>query len=220
MKKILFTARKPLEFLNTHKIFNFLNLESLWNYKNNYIYSELISQKHNINFPDGRIIGLFLNMPQQRGPTFTKEFLMSNKAKGKKHFFIGNATMEEIHKVTNIPRNKIDTHNPPYIKRIEFSQKERDKIISLLKKLNPDFIWVCVGSPKQEILSNQLYKKFKGNYFNIGAGLDFLLKKKIEASDVWRKLGLEWAHRGITDFKHSRKKNNKKFIGIKISKIN
>ena len=65
MKKLIFTKKKSAVSHHNNKILNFLNMESLWHYKNNTLYSELISQEHNINFPDGRLIGLKLKTKQQ-----------------------------------------------------------------------------------------------------------------------------------------------------------
>jgi len=206
MKKLLFTNNNTRELLKNKKIFNFLNLESLWHYKNNPLYSKLISQKHNINFPDGRLIGLRLRIKQQRGPTFTKEFLTLKKTGSKKHFFIGNTEAEEISKITIIKDKQLSIYNPPHIKGAQFSKKERDKIVKMLKKFKPNYVWVCIGAPKQEILSNQLYEHYPACYFNIGAALDFLLDKKREAPLIVRKSGIEWLYRLTTDFKHSKKK--------------
>ena len=214
IKTLIFTRETPNKFLNNNKILNFLNLESLWHYKNNILYSRLISQKHNINFPDGRLVGLKLGIKQQRGPTFTRNLLTSKLATEKKHFFIGGVNIKKISKITAIAKKRIKIYNPSYIKELEFSYKEKIKITTMLKKFKPDYIWVCVGAPKQEILANQLFKLYPSNYFNVGAALDFLVRKKSEAPRIWRKLGLEWAYRGITDFKHSKKKIIRSFRGL------
>lgn len=57
MKKLLFSKKNPINLIktNSNKIFNFLNNESLWHYKNNKLYADFISNENNINFPDGNI---------------------------------------------------------------------------------------------------------------------------------------------------------------------
>lgn len=215
MKKLLFTNSNAIELPKSKKIFNFLNLESLWHYKNNPLYSKLISQEHNINFPDGRLIGLRLRTKQQRGPSFTKKFLTLTKTKNKKHFFIGDTSVEEISNVTGIAKKNLNVHNPPYIKDVQFSKKEREKIISMFKKFKPDYVWVCVGAPKQEILSNQLYEHYPTCYFNVGAALDLFLGKRKEAPLITSKLGIEWLYRLMMDFKYSKKKVWRHFGGLR-----
>ena len=207
MKKILFTEGSPIDFTtDSLRIMNFLNLESLWHYKKNRLYSKLISQKHNINFPDGRSVGLILRIKQRRGPSFTRDFLTSGIAKNKKHFFLGDVNIKDLSKISGISERQMLSYNPPYIKKLEFDSAEKKKIITVLKKFNPDYVWVCVGAPKQEILANQLFEMYPSVYFSVGAALEFFMQKKKEAPKAWRVMGMEWAYRGITDFKHSRKK--------------
>ncbi len=215
MKKLKFTNKNPQEILKDKAIFNFLNLESLWHYKNNPLYSELISQRHNVNFPDGRMIGLRLRIKQQRGPGFTKKFLTSGKVTDRKHFFIGSASIDELSNIIGIVQKNLSVYDPPYIEDIQFSKKERDKIVKMLKKFKPDFVWVCVGGPKQEILANQLFKHYPVCHFNIGAALEILLNKKREAPLVIRKLGIEWLYRLMTSFEHSKKKVWRHFGGLR-----
>lgn len=214
--KIKICRRNPEEFVNRKEVFNFINFNNIWLIKNNPFYQKTILQKQNINFPDSRFLSLILRISQRRGPTFTRKFLTSNRARDNKHFFVGleEKDLEELSKKTKISMRSLSCYNPPYIKELEFSSEERRKIILMLKKFKPDFVWVCVGSPKQEILANQLFKNYKADYFNVGAALDFLLGKKKEASQFFRKSGLEWFYRLITDFKYSKKKVWRSFIGL------
>ena len=204
-------------------IFNFFNLNTIWWIKNNQPYRELIFRKENINFPDSRFISRALKIQQKRGPSFTARFLNSDKAKNKKHFFIGldQKDAANLSIICGLEISNIKAYNPPHIKETEFSVDERDKIIKKIKQSKSDFVWVCVGSPKQEILANQLFKKHKGIYFNVGAATDFLLKKKKEAPEVFRKVGLEWFYRLVTDFKTTRKKAWRSFVALKyINQLN
>ena len=215
MENLKFTNKKPIDFIGKKKIFNFLNLDSLWYFKNETIYQRVILEKENVNFPDGRMVGRRLKIEQVRGPFFTKCFLKQKKSKGKKHFFIGNVKKREIMLNSNLKTKEIEIYNPEYIKKIEFSKEEKLRILNQLKKFKPGFIWVGVGSPKQEILSNQLFKDYKADYFNVGAAFDYLAGNKKEAQRVWRVLGLEWFYRLITDFKHSKRKVLRHFIALK-----
>jgi exopolysaccharide biosynthesis WecB/TagA/CpsF family protein len=103
---------------------------------------------------------------------------------------------------------------PSYIQGITFPKNEITSMIKELKKFKPDYVWVCIGNPKQEILANQLYKEYTTLYFNIGAATDFLLKRKKELPLIFRRLGLEWLYRLITDFKYSWKKVWGSLIGL------
>ncbi|MEX0921062.1 MAG: WecB/TagA/CpsF family glycosyltransferase [Candidatus Pacearchaeota archaeon] len=219
METLLITKETPEEILKQKKkaILNFFNMNSLFFYTKNKRYQQIISQKHNINFPDSRIISTKLKIPQQRGPSFTRRFLLSKHSKIKKHFFIGptNENIKKLSEVTKIPLKNLNSYNPPYIKELEFSEKEVKKISSLIKKANPDFVWVCVGSPKQDILANHLFKKHKCFYLTIGAAIDFLLGKKKESPEIFTKMGVEGIYRFFTDFsKNSWKKSWRSFFAL------
>jgi len=221
MKKFIFSSEDPKKLVikENKRVFNFENMYSLYLFKKDKVFRTEITKRQNITFPDGKSIARYLGIKQQRGPSFTKSFLTSKIAKEKKHFFIGNANLIELSKKTGINKRKIYAYNPPFIKgKIEFPEKEKKKIVNLLKKKRPDLIWVCVGNPKQEILANQLYELYPGSYINVGAALDFLLGKKDEAPEFWRSLGLEWFYRLITDFKYSKKKVWGSFLALRYLK--
>jgi len=223
MLKIKVTDRVPETCILSHKqgIYNFFNLNTVWWLKNSKQYYLLLKNNNNINFTDSKILSVLLRTKQQRGPTFTKKFLSSVNVNDTKHFFIGLDEQDKIllSKKTKLLENKVFSYNPPYIKELEFSKLERKTMISKLKKIKPSFVWVCVGSPKQEILSNQLYKDYKATYLNVGAALDFILERKKEAPKIFQRLCLEWFYRLITDFKYSKKKVWKSLLGLKFLNI-
>ncbi len=202
-------------------IYNFFNLNTVWWLKNSQFYYKQLQGKNNINFADSKFLSILLRTKQQRGPTFAKRFLTSESAKGKRHFFIGLKEEDKklLSKKTRLEEKNIFSYNPQYIKELEFSELERKEIIVKLKKIKPAFVWVCVGSPKQEILSNQLYHNYRSNYLNVGAALDFILERKKEAPKIFQKFCLEWFYRLITDFKYTKKKVWKSLLALKYLNI-
>lgn len=200
------------------KNFNFLNMHSLYLFQKNNEFREAVSFGNSLNFPDGAMIARKLLIKKQRGPDFTRNFLMSKDARNKKHFFIGLEEKEigKLSEVTGIVKKNIGAYNPPFILGIEFSEKERTKMIKVINKFGADYLWVCVGNPKQEILSYQLFDSVKVNkIFNVGAALDFLIERKKEAPRFWINLGLEWFYLGITNPKRTLKKIKYSFIALK-----
>jgi exopolysaccharide biosynthesis WecB/TagA/CpsF family protein len=217
--KYLFTNEKPEEIIKQrkHGILNFQNLYSIYLFKKEEEFRKSITQKGNLIFPDGKLLSVLLRKTQVRGPTFTLNFL-KNENENKKHFFIGidKEQIKILNKLfPNIKSKKIRNFQLPVIKGLKFSEEEIKKILQELKKFKPDYVWVCIGNPKQEILSNQLFKKYKTFYFNIGAGMDFVLGKKKESPKIFRIIWLEWFYRLITDFRHSKKKVLGSFIGLR-----
>ncbi len=214
-----FTNKEAIKEAKTKKkqIFNFLNMHSLYLFNKNSSFKKSVTFKEVVNFPDGNFIAKKLKIFQQRGPDFTSTFLHSNYGRTKKHFFIGlkKEDIEKISNITGIPKTNIGTHNPPIVQE-GFSTKNKTTIIKKINKFNPDYLWICIGNPKQEILSHQIFEEVTVNkIFNVGAAMDFFLNKKKEAPWIWRKLAVEWAYRGITDFKHSKTKILRSFIALK-----
>jgi len=215
---MIFTNRTPKEILKSNKngILNFQNLYSVYLFNNNPTFKKAITSQNNFIFPDGKILSLFLKTKQIRGPTFTRDFFQNKLNEKQKHFFILPETKhfeELIEKFPKLKNSKV--YSPPYFQNIIFSEKEVEK---KLKQFKPDFVWIGIGNPKQEILANYLYKKHPTFYFNVGAVIDYLLQRKKEAPLIFRKFGLEWFYRLITDFKYSKGKVWKSLIGLRYLK--
>ncbi len=213
-----FTGKTPQEILKSSKdgILNFQNLYSVYLFNNEPIFKRAVSSSENFIFPDGKILSFFLRTKQIRGPSFTRDFFQDKLNSKQKHFFVGLSEEDLAGLIEKFPKlKKAKSYNPPYIKCMVFPQKEVEKVGEQLGKFKPDYVWVCIGNPKQEILANQLYKKYSTFYFNVGAAMDFLLEKKREAPRIFRGVGLEWFYRLVTDFGHSRGKVWRSLMGLR-----
>lgn len=223
MEKIYFSKKNPLEEVKNRKraIFHFFNLHDIWWLNKSKSFRDSFLDERDYFFPDGRILSLKLGIKQQKGPTFTRNFLLSKNAKNKKHFFIGleKDHQKKLSEISKIPLKNLKSYNPPYIKDIKFPDEEVEKISKLIKKEKPDYVWIGIGCPKQDILANQLFEKTNktkpDKFLCVGAGIDFFLGKKKEAPKIFTKLGIEWFYRLITDFNHTKKKAWRHFIALK-----
>lgn len=220
------SGRSGLEMAMNSKpaILSFLNMYSVYLFKKEPLFRKSISNDYNLNFIDGFFPSLYLSLvnfrkvSRTRGPTFTRKFL-ENKGFNKKILFVGNSTEEDldfISKKFKINRAKLFSYNSlPYIApKVEFLKRDIDKLVNYIKSKKPDFVFVWVGNPRQEILSDQLFKRYKTTYFNVGAAVDFVLEKKPESPAFFGRIGLEWLYRLLTDFKYSRKKVEDSFKGL------
>lgn len=230
MKKLLFDSLSKDDLkeiiLNSGKektVFNFLNLYSVYLFNKDEKFRESInkSRKNSIIIPDGFMVALRLGSKRLQGPVFTK-FVLENKelSKGKKHFFLGLDTNQNefkkiLKKYPALKKEKLQYYNPIYIQENVFPKKEIDKILKLINKFEPDYLWICLGNPKQEILSSCIYENANANFiFNIGAAINYVFERKKESPEIIRKIGFEWLYRLITDFNHSKKKVIGSFIGL------
>jgi len=199
-------------------ILNFLNANNIYFFKTNTLYSKYLTQSQNFNLIDGFTLSKISGGKRLRGPEFTRKFFNDwGLLKNKKHFFIGLEKKDLdllVKKCPLLKRKNLFSYNPPYIKDLVFPEKERDKIIKLVNKQKIDYIWIAIGSPKQDFISNQIYNKIKPKFIlDVGAAFDFLIEKKKEAPRFIQKIGLEWLFRLVTDFKHSRKKVWQSLLG-------
>jgi exopolysaccharide biosynthesis WecB/TagA/CpsF family protein len=217
-KQMIFTRKNPEQVLkeNSSGVLNFQNLQGVHSFHNEPNLQKAITSKNNFTFPDGKIVSLTLKTPQRRGPTFTKDFFENNLDKSQKHFFIlpDEKRFKRLSQKFPIIK-KSKAHFPPYITEAIFPKIEIEKIANKIIKSKPTHVWLGIAHPKQEILSNQLYKKHKAFYINTGAAFDFLTESKKEAPRIYSKLGLEWLYRLLTDFKYSKKKVWQSFVALK-----
>ncbi len=203
------------------KIFNFLNLYSVYLFRKSENFKKALSenQENNLNFIDGSIPAIYLKARKIRGTDFTRFFLKNVEGvKDAKQFFLGfeKENVERFRKkFPGIKNSKLFAYNPPYIREEVFSEEEIDKICWLINKSESEIVWMGIGNPKQEILAQEINKKTNAKFvFCVGAALDFLSGKKKESPKTIRKLKIEWLYRGIIDFRNSGKKVLRSFIGL------
>ena len=119
-----------------------------------------LTKKNHINFIDGFPISVFLFSKRLRGANFT-EFVLNHKTllKNKKHFFLGFEPKEInllCKKYPLLSEKNVFAYNPPYIRELQFSQLEIEKISKLINKNKINYLWIGIGNPKQEILTKDL----------------------------------------------------------------
>lgn len=232
MQKILIFQgadfNKGIELLQNKnsKIFNFLNLYSVYLFRKEPVFQKSVSQRNVLNFIDGGVPSLFLSIKNMkrvsrlRGPTFTRSFLEADIAKKSRIMFVGSCADKDLNKIStdfNIPRKNLFFYNNlPFIApKIEFEKRDIKKLSQEIKLNKIQYCFICVGNPRQEILSYELSKIVKSTrFFSVGAALDFILERKKEAPKIIRRLYIEWMYRLITDFKYSKKKVLMSFIGL------
>lgn len=73
-------------------------------------------------------------------------------------------------------------------------------VIEKINAASPDFLMVCLGSPKQELwMSANAGRLSCGLMAGLGGSLDVLAGNVQRAPETWRRLGLEWLYRVIKE---------------------
>ncbi len=230
MDKLVFERRgkeRIIEVIESGEkaVIDFLNGYSVYLYENNADFRNSLGKCRYYNFPDGVIISIFHLMkhgswlPRTTGPEFTEFFLQQDKyMRNSRHFFLGinetnmNAMMKRFPLLK--PAN-VAHYNPPYIKGLHFPKSEINKIVGLINKHRPDYLWMGLGNPKKEIMLGEIFGRagFR-TAFPVGAAFDFFSGAKKQAPKAVRALGLEWLFRLVTDFGYSKGKVGNSFRSL------
>lgn len=215
--KIVLKGKKGLTF-------NFINLHDLYWFAKNKNFKRIISKEDNINSVDSFFLSILLSISNFKkvkrfiGTDFTYFLLNNPRFANKKHLFLGLKKFDSkkfYNKFRHLNQKNLFFYNPPYITDFNFRKEEIKKISEIIKLKKINFVWIGLGCPKQNFLSYELSKNVKVEaFFNVGAVLDFITEKKKMAPDLLRKIGLEWIYRLLTDFKHSKVKVYRSFIGL------
>ncbi|KAA6303740.1 MAG: putative N-acetylmannosaminyltransferase [Candidatus Ordinivivax streblomastigis] len=114
------------------------------------------------------------------------------------HFFYGSspeiiAKMKEnlLRKWPNL--KIVEALSPPFLPARELAG---DSIANKINEINPTFVWIGLGAPKQELVMDLLVKKIKSSIL-IGIGLVFEYQAgTIKRAPLWmQKSGFEWLFR-------------------------
>ena len=101
------------------------------------------------------------------------------------------------------------------------TEEEDEEIIREINAAKPDFLWVGLGAPKQEIWMAEHKNKVSSIMIGVGAGFDFHAGT-VKRAPVWmQKCGLEWLYRLLQDPKRLWRRyvvTNSKFIWYMIKR--
>ncbi len=151
------------------------------------------------------------------GPDYMEAILKESQEAGWNHFFYGS-TETNLNKIkerllTMYPDIRIvGMYSPPFR---ELTNEEDNDICRMINDSMPDFVWVGLGAPKQEIWMAMHQGKIKGLMVGVGAAFDYCAGN-IKRAPLWmQKNNMEWVFRLIQDPKRLFKKyliTNCKFL--------
>lgn len=179
--------------------------------------------------PDGKPLSIvskkrgFKEAERVTGPDLMEEIFKISEERGYSHYFYGS-TQETL----NILKLKLNEkypnmnicgmYSPPFRK---LTEEEDEKVIENINKVKPDFIWVGLGAPKQEIWMSEHKNKVNGLMLGVGAGFDYHAENISRAPNWIQNMSLEWLYRLLQDPKRLYKRyliTNSKFIKYILAK--
>jgi N-acetylglucosaminyldiphosphoundecaprenol N-acetyl-beta-D-mannosaminyltransferase len=151
------------------------------------------------------------------GPDLMVEIFKISAKNGYRHFFYGSKEETLIAMKEKLERdykgiNIVGMYSPPFR---ELTAKEEEEVVRLINEAHPDFVWVGLGAPKQEIWMARHEGGIGAVMVGVGAGFDYVAGNIKRAPKILQKLCLEWLYRLLQDPKRLWKRyvmTNFKFV--------
>ena len=148
----------------------------------------------------------YIEAKRVAGPDFMDAVLKISPDKGYRHYFYGS-TPDNIGRLVEAVSEKypgveiVGSCAPEFVETMDADTFEEifAKDIAEIEKASPDFIWVGLGAPKQELWMMHAQGCVSGLMAGAGAAFDFMSGEKKRAPVVLQKLGLEWFYRLMQD---------------------
>lgn len=156
-----------------------------------------------LSIPDGAPLSFigkkrgFEDMGRTTGPDLMKQLFEISSKKGYTHYFYGS-TEETLEKMKielrkNFPNiNIVGMYSPPFR---PLNKSEDEFITNEINKLDPDYIWIGLGAPKQEQWMLEHKGKFNGVMVGVGAAFDYFAGNIKRAPKWMQDNSLEWLYR-------------------------
>jgi len=191
-------------------------------YRNN-LFSNVVNNSE-LTTPDGmplaKGIKLLYGISQDRvaGMDLVPDLMQASESQNYSIFIYG-ATPIVLEKVIKkakkeFPRLKIEVESPPFRK---LTDKENLETIKNINNINPDFVFVALGCPKQEKWMAEHKGKINSCMIGLGGAIEVYAEVKNRAPKWMQDNSLEWLHRLIQDPRRLWKRylvTNSLFIGL------
>ena len=156
-------------------------------------------------------------MSRTTGPSYMGEVFKISVQYGWKHYFYGSK-QETLDKLkSELEKNYqgieiVGMYSPPFR---PLTEEEDREVVENINRAKPDFLWIGLGAPKQELWMAVHQGKVESFMVGVGAVFDYYAGN-IERAPHWmQKINMEWFYRLIQDPKRlfSRyMKTNSKYI--------
>lgn len=113
-----------------------------------------------------------------------------------KSFYLAGAKEEVIRQTVEklkkeFPGINLLGYRNGYIK----TEEEQQQLIQTIATLKPDIVFVAMGSPKQELLMQEMQQHHPAIYQGLGGSFDVYVGNVERAPEWWLRNNLEWAYR-------------------------
>lgn len=181
-----------------------------------------------MSIPDGKPLSVVgkkqcSEMDRVTGPDLMRRIFEESKNRELRHFFYGNSkeNLEILIKTLQMdyPWLTISGHEPSVFR--DMTEEEETRLAERINATNPDFVWVALGAPRQEMFCHRMVSRINGLMIGVGGAFNVLAGVVPEAPLWMQKWSLEWFYRFIQEPKRLFKRyaiTNTKFIWYLITK--
>ena len=166
-----------------------------------------IQNESYMTLPDGKPLSMvskrrgYENAGRVPGPDLMPKIFELSESKKYRHFFYGSTenTLQRLREKIEKKYPYLDIagmYSPPFRK---LSEEEDREIIKMINDAKPDFVWVALGAPKQEIWMAEHKSRINAVMIGVGAAFDFEAGTVKRAPKWMQELCLEWLHRIMQD---------------------
>jgi len=156
------------------------------------------------NICDSKPVSLFINLFSKesfrnlRGADFFKQIASADQFG--KHYLLGGT-----HELHSQVKGIISESNPAFeivgcwsgnVSSMNYSTQIP---FSEIRNSGAGVVWICLGSPKQDLIAKEIHEILQLDGVAIGAGLEFFAGTKNQAPMVIQTLGLEWFFRFVLE---------------------
>lgn len=159
----------------------------------------------------------YSSMERTTGPALMQEIFELSKKKNYRHYFYGS-TEQTLERLKSELKKRypdlevVGMYSPPFR---ELTREEDEEVIKAINRTKPDFVWIGLGAPKQEVWMAKHQGLIQGLMLGVGAGFDYHAGNIRRAPQWMQKTNLEWLYRLLQDPKRLFKRywyTNTRFI--------
>lgn len=182
-----------------------------------------------MSVPDGKPLSIvgkkqFPEMDRVTGPDLMRRIFEESKERQLRHFFYGNSK-ENLEKLMEVLRKDwpwidICGYEPSVFR--DMTEQEESELAERINATKPDFVWVALGAPRQELFCNRMVGRIGGLMVGVGGAFNVLAGVVPEAPQWMQNMSLEWLYRLIQEPKRLFKRyavTNTKFIYYLLTKL-
>ena len=202
---IALAVRRPLTGVTPGTVVRLANAGNISLFSAHSTYRTLFEES--INLPDGlplARIGSYIShsfkVTQVRGPSLFAETLSQGRP-SVRHYLLGGSPSvladlkRQIRKLYP-EANVVGSESPPF--RV-LTAAEQDEQTRRILNVQPDIVWVGLGTPKQDYEASRLASLIPATFVCVGAAFDFVAGHKKQAPVALQAAGLEWAFRLVSE---------------------